>query len=236
MSLMNKSCRTLTHISLPAVIDIPDVVALLPLFDSYFPSLTSFHLGRWLQNPDPTISKAMTQFLIAHPLIRHLSIGLDPCNDGYGQLIFSESAVTSEMLPHLEFFHGCANSISIMARRGVRSLQTVTALSVDHIFDPDNSDELDVTAMFLQLERVGGLPELKEFRLEPSELTDVEDIHSWMAKLSTVCPGIERLSGALGEMSAVSHVIFVRHEFELIACYLGGNSVFVVIFPSLGPD
>jgi hypothetical protein len=234
MSLINKSRPTLRHISVPAVIDILQVVALLPLFHSHFPSLTSFHLGAWVQNPDPAVNKAITLFLIAHPLIRHLSLGFD--GDELGEMTLSESAVMGGMLPHLKSFHGHVNNITIMARRGVRSLKAVTALSVGHVLSEYNSDVLDTTAMFRQLESFGGLPELKEFRLEPPELTEIDQINSWMVKLSTVCPGIERLSGALGGRNPVSHVRFLQGEFELTVCHLAGNSIFVVIFPLPSPD
>lgn len=231
MSLINKSRLTLSHISLPADIDIPEVVTLLPLLNSYFPSLTSFHLGVWVEDPDPAINKVMSLFLISHPLIRHISLGFEE-----GAIMLSESDITGEMLPHLKSFHGHVNNIRMMARHGVRSLKTVTALSVGHVFSRNAVS--DITAMFLELESFGGLPELEEFRFEPDESLELFSypVASWIVKLATICPALERLSGDLGGWGPVSRTRFLLNDFELIAYHLGRNCVLVVFFPLPGPD
>jgi hypothetical protein len=225
MSIINTSRPTLSHISFPADIYIPEVAALLPLFNYYFPSLTSIHLGVWVEDPDPAINKAMSLFLIARTHIRHLSLGFG--RDEGSAIVLTESAVTSEMLPHLKSFHGHVNNITIMARRGVRSLKTIIALSVGHSFHWTAA--FDMTTMFLELERLKGLPELKEFRFEPGSDTESNShqISQWMVKLSRICPGLKRWSGAAGGKDPVRHTTFLLPEFELIAYLLGRNCVVI---------
>lgn len=207
LSCISASLLSITHLILLTDINYGREVA-LPLFECRFPRLTFLHLGDWVRDDS---NSAMTEFIIAHPLIDYLSLAF---NQVYSDLEdasveFSESIVRHDMLPCLRTFRGAAKNVLILARQGVRSLHMLSGLFVcattfSQVIDPDES----IDRMFWELGIFGGLPSLKEFHFVAGRCVE-DKLKKWTAVLAKICPVLERLSlsGNIDSVQAVSNTI-----------------------------
>jgi hypothetical protein len=208
------SCITTSRLSITQLI-LPVDFGFRPftlrlLFDLRFPNLTYLHLGDWIRNWSWS-SQGMTRFVIAHPLIEHLTIGFKRIypDDETTTAEFSESFVTTDEFPHLHTFRGRASNFMLLAKQGVRSLRTLRTLGVctpfySHRHLGARDPLMDLDEMFETLKSFGGLPFLKEFYFASSHYPR-ERLEQWIAALAELCPALERLSGGIWDVQAVSH-------------------------------
>jgi hypothetical protein len=182
LSLLNNSISTITHISIPSLFD-PVFFDWLPLFSYRFPVLRSFEMGSFsfenVEEDTIPFGAAMTQFLLAHPLIEHLSLS----NDGI-QLVWSDC--TPQMLPHLRNFVGSTNYLMSFTERDVHSLKQLEILSPRCTWEP----YISVHSILFQFAQFGGLPSLKQLDLDD---TREEKGESVILLVAQVAPALEQL-------------------------------------------
>jgi hypothetical protein len=181
-----------------------------------FPHLSSLELGSLIQtNTQERTNIAITEFILAHSLIEHLSLGRKRSNDMFFQL--RENLLHADSLPHLQTFEGFPENVTVMARRQVLSLFEITSLSlycwadvggmfneVDEMLDAVKTAGTNTPQKLLGLQSLR--LEFSTVRLDhkmPTNATAVTE-RNLMDRFSDMCPGITRWHGRLWPMHAVS--------------------------------
>lgn len=206
---MNASRETLTDIRLPVPISYaPTYDPLIQFLTLRFPHLSTLHLGGC--NNSPPVDAALTNFVVAHPLIEVLHLGLSgPYENSKSCHISPDIALDRGTLPRLRTLKADAFNLGVFARSGISSLQTLESLhtGIDYT---DEEGGVRFTEMYEALEACGGLPRLGTLKLELRGLEDELENARWVAGLGRLCPKIERFWGDLGVgWVAVSRLYFL---------------------------
>lgn len=210
LTLIHASRETLTHIRIPEPTGYSLVYeTLTQFFNLQFPCLSVLELGGW--NTTVPIGAALSNFLIAHPLIEELQLyfsDFDPCVDEIHCRISSDIALDPGTLPNLRHLTTDPFNLSIFIRSGLSSLQTLDSLHIGVCFVEEQ--EARFSEMYRALEAFGGLPELKVLELELVRVDDELANARWIAGLGKLCPKVERFRGdyEVG-WTSVSHFISV---------------------------
>lgn len=115
-----------------------------------------------MDHHNPATSEALTRFLINHPTIEDLSIGYS--TDKTWRIELSLDHLTRTMLPNLRHLHGHIANVTALADLHVLSMRRLTRLHTGHGLCVNAVEDFE--AMIESLMMFGGLPDLKDFRLE----------------------------------------------------------------------
>ena len=216
ISIMNSSMTTLTHISFTGHLSLFQPTCYYDFLDLTFPLLTSLELGSLFNTPSHEQSDtAITQFIIAHPSIHHLSLGKFAI--GPTSFQFDRNLLGEDCLPNLRSFEGFPQNITLLVQCRVRSLVELTTLS---LFSDSDLDNLPLETMFETVKtRVqvgpigcGHFPYVRNLRFEfHTDLSHrMESDRSvlahrrWVDKFSEICPSVVHWYGRLGPVNPVS--------------------------------
>lgn len=172
---------------------------LTQLFNIHFPRLSSLHLGEW--KSATLINSALTNFLIAHPLIEDLELCFSDENEGVGEeevhCHVSPVALRPGTLPNLRSLTADAFNLRAFLSSEVLSLQTLESLHTGVGYFKEQEDGYaQFSEMFCMLEAKGGLPGLKVLELELDGLYGGEvDNAYWIAGFGKLCPKVEKFWG-----------------------------------------
>ncbi|KAF8965733.1 hypothetical protein BDZ97DRAFT_1918020 [Flammula alnicola] len=208
--MMTASIESLTHISFTGRI----VHRTGKPYDDFlmlrFPNLLSLALGSLIHtNSEERTNIAITEFILAHPLIEHLSLGREKPTYMFFQL--RPNLLQPDSLPCLKSFEGFPENVTVMASRKVRSLFKITSLSLRSC---TQSTFEDVTAMFEAVKTADNTPMKFEFVKHLRFEFDVPLSHrmrshvtpighrSLMDEFSEICPIVSTWYGRLLPMYA----------------------------------
>ena len=214
ISVMRSSMETLTHISFNGHLSLLEhTTCYYKFLDLRFPHLTSLELGSLFNTTSQEQSDtAITQFIIAHPNIHHLSLGKFCI--GTTSFQFDGNLLVEDSLPNLRSFEGFPMNITLLARYNVRCLLELTTLS---LFSDLN--DLPLAEMFETVKTrlgpasgSGHFPCVQNLRFEfHTELshrmrTDATDLahRRWVDSFSEICPAVINWYGRLGPVNRVS--------------------------------
>ena len=236
ISIMKSSTKTLTHISFTGHLSLLQPTCYYDFLDLRFPLLTSLELGSLFNTASQELSNtAITQFIIAHPSINHLSLG--NLRIGSASFQFDGNHLSEDSLPNLRSFEGFPINITLLVQCNVRSLLELTALSL--FLDLNN---LSLTEMFEMVKtRLGSLgrghlPCVRNLRFEfHTDLSHQMETHlsdlthrKWIDGFSEICPAVVNWYGILGPVNRVSlnsQACLVVESF--IFCLLGSFSKYI---------
>lgn len=151
-----------------------------------FPRLKYLDVALYERSPEAHNSAAaLASFLLAHPLLEHLSLRPDGDDENLGL------NVCPNTLPNLRYFFGTVFHFATLVK-GAQFSQTLTVLHLKEAFAKwsDNDDLLH------SLEVFGGLPSLKEFRfeVETSDTSEAELVYKFILSLGPQFPALECLA------------------------------------------
>ena len=211
---MTLSMNTLTHISFNGHLSLlEDTSCYYDFLDLQFPLLTSLELGSLFNTTSQErTDTAITQFIIAHPNIHHLSLG--KFRIGSTSFQFDENLLVEDSLPNLRSFEGFPMNITLLAQSNVRCLLELTTLSLS-----SDSNDLSLKEMFDTVKTrlgsgTGHFPCVQNLRFEfHTELshrmeTDVSNLdhRRWVDGFSEICPAVINWYGRLGPVNRVSSI------------------------------
>ncbi|KDR70740.1 hypothetical protein GALMADRAFT_882531 [Galerina marginata CBS 339.88] len=186
-----------------------------------FPCLKSLELGSLLySDSEPRTNTTITKFILDHSGIEHLSLGRS--RPTYSCFQFDSCLLKSESLPSLKSFEGFPENITALATLPVRSLFSLTSLSiycekgeighnppVDEMFSAIEGG-VDRTLSFVRFLRFYFVVSFDHLMT----LNQTSRAHlDWMDKLSYVCPGVVEFWGNLPPMTSM-HIIKMFESFE----------------------
>ena len=219
ISIMRSSMETLTHISFKghlSLLELENTSCYYDFLNLRFPLLISLELGSLFNTTSQEISDtAITQFIIAHPNIRHLSLG--KCRIGTTSFQFDGSLLVEDSLPNLRSFEGFPMNITLLARSNVRCLPELTTLSLS-----SDLNDLTLAEMFETVKTrlgsgtgTGHFPCVQNLRFEfHTDLSHRMETHisdlshrRWVDGFSEICPAVINWYGRLGPVNRVSSKI-----------------------------
>ena len=207
---MRSSMETLTHISFNGHLSLEDTSCYYEFLDLHFPLLTSLELGSLFNTTSQERSDtSITQFIIAHPNIHHLSLG--KFRTGTTSFQFDGSLLVEDSLPNLRSFEGFPMNIALLAQSNVRFLLELTTLSLSSDL---NDSSLEEMFEIVKGSGSGLFPCVQNLRFEfHTELshrmeTHVDDLahRRWIDKFSEICPAVINWYGRLGSVDRVSTI------------------------------
>ena len=112
--------------------------------------------------PHATTSAWVTRFLVEHKTIEHLSLSKKVPRIGFF-FNLDRSLIAADFLPKLQSFEGCPPTATILARQGVRSMLSLTSLS---LFS-SGENLYDIFAMIdtIQSSSVGAMASVRDLRV-----------------------------------------------------------------------
>ncbi|KJA21343.1 hypothetical protein HYPSUDRAFT_42211 [Hypholoma sublateritium FD-334 SS-4] len=129
MPIMAASSSSLTNISFEGMVIHKTGQPYDFFLQHHFPNLLSLQLGSLIQTNIPLRTNTLiTQFILRHNGIQHLSLGRQRSNDMFFQ--FDETLLALDSLSCLQSFEGFPENVAVLARREVASLYQITALSI----------------------------------------------------------------------------------------------------------
>ena len=210
---MRLSMNTLTHISFNGYLSLLEPTSCYYKFlELRFPLLTSLELGSLFHTTSQDLSDtAITQFIIAHPNLSHLSLGKFCI--GTTTFQFDGTLLSQDSFPNLRSFEGFPTNINLLAQRNVRCLLELTTLSLS-----SDLNDISLEDMFETVKtRLGGsgsgyFPCVQNLRFEfHTDLshrmeTHVSDLahRKWVDGFSEICPAVINWYGRLGPVNRVS--------------------------------
>ena len=214
ISVMRSSMETLTHISFNGHLSLLEHTSCYYDFlDLQFPLLTSLELGSLFNTSSQERSDtAITQFIIAHPNIHHLSLG--KFRIGTTSFQFDESLLVEDSLPNLRSFEGFPINITLLARSNVRCLPELTTLSLS-----SDLNDFSLAEMFETVKTnlgsgsgSGHFPCVQNLRFEfHTDLSHQMETHisdlshrRCVDGFSEICPAVINWYGRLGPVNRVS--------------------------------
>ena len=220
---MRASIQTLTHISFNGYISLLESSRYYDFLELRFPLLTSLELGSLFSTSSPEHSNtAITRFIIAHPTIRHLSLGklttishqADENNDPIS-FQFDENFLRADALPNLRSFEGFPKNITVLVLQKVQSLLELTKLSLS-----SNRKDRSLVRMFEAVKTGlvdggpgdGCFPHVRDLAVEfhpdlsHNMETNLSDLayRKCLDGFSEICPAVINWYGTMGPMNAVS--------------------------------
>ncbi|KAF8153424.1 hypothetical protein B0H34DRAFT_800626 [Crassisporium funariophilum] len=220
LSLMSASAKTITHISfISKGFAFHEGEPFDEFLNIRFPHLESLELGSLSTSVNVVYSNnRVTQFIVAHPLIHHLSLGRQK---GWMFFQFDPALLDHGSLPALRSLEGFPENIAILARSNVLSLNDLTSLSVLS----SSGDFLDLPPMVQAVKEIGypPLPHVKKLRFEFNcifthymKTNQTSLLHrKWLDSLCEICPNVVDFYGALPPMNA-KHILSVFSSFDYI--------------------
>jgi hypothetical protein len=212
ISVMRSSMETLTHISFNGHLSLLEHNSCYYEFlDLRFPLLTSLELGSLFDTTSQEQSDtAITQFIIAHPNIHHLSLG--KVRIGITSFQFDGTLLAEDSLPNLRSFEGFPMNITLLARSNVRCLPELTTLSLSSDLDDSSLEEMFETVKTRLGPGSGHFPCVQNLRFEfHTDLshrmaTHISDLvhRRWVDGFSEICPAVINWYGRLGPVNRVS--------------------------------
>lgn len=184
---------TLTHISFSFIMayrEGPQSEEHYPgtyLLRSRFPCLKYLDVELFEEYPEVHNSAgALASFLLAHPLLEHLSLRPDEDNENLGL------AVCPGALPNLRYFLGTVFHFATLLKGALFSQRLV----VLHLKDTHSVKWSDNDDLLHSLKKLGGLPYLKEFRFEVESInsSEAELVYQFILSLSPLFPVLESLA------------------------------------------
>jgi hypothetical protein len=203
--------ETLTHISFIGHLSLLDTSCYYNFLDLRFPLLTSLELGSLFNTTSQERSDtAITQFIIAHPNLHHLSLG--KFRIGTSSFQFDGSLLEEGSLPKLRSFEGYPMNITLLARSNVRSLPELTTLSLSSDLNDASLEEMVETVKTRLGPGSGHFPYVQNLRFEfHTDLSHRMDTHAsdlahlrCVDKFSEICPAVINWYGRLGSVNQVS--------------------------------
>lgn len=216
MPIMAASSTSLTDISFEGMVVHKTGQPYDLFLQHHFPNLLSLQLGSLIQTNIPLRTNTLiTQFILRHNGIQHLSLGRQRSNDMYFQ--FDETLLEPDSLSRLQSFEGFPENVAALARREVTSLYRITVLS---LFCQTEGSLTEIRQMF-EIVRTQNMPkkhlEVQHLRLHfdvhlthrmPSNVTQL--IHlKLMDQFADMCPLATSLHSRLHPMSAVRRLPFI---------------------------
>ena len=206
ISVMRSSMETLTHISFTGHLSLFHPTCYYDFLDLKFPLLTSLELGSLFNAASQERSDtAITQFIIAHPSINHLSLG--KLDIGPTSFQLDGNRLAEDSLPNLRSFEGFPINITLMVQCNVRSLLGLTALSLFSDLNDQSLAEMFETVK-TRLGSFGGghFPCVRNLRFEfHTDLSHRMKTHlsnithrKWVDGFSEICPAVVNWYGRLG--------------------------------------
>lgn len=153
------------------------------------------------------VGTALTNFLVAHPLIEDLHLGFShPFAGGLHCHISPSVTLGPGTLPNLRRLTVDAFNFGIFIRSGISSLQMLESLHIDVGYFEEVERDVGFAETYSALEAYDGLPGLKTLELELGGLGDELRIACWITGFGKLCPKVERFWGdyEVGRI-AVSH-------------------------------
>ena len=213
ISVMISSLKTLTHISFNGHLSLlEDTSCYYDFLDLEFPLLTSLELGSLFSTSSQERSDtAITQFIIAHPNLHHLSLG--KFRIGTTSFQFDGSLLVEDSLPNLRSFEGFPMNITLLARSNVRCLPKLTTLSLSSDLTDPSLAEMFETVKTRLVSGSGHFPCVQNLRFEfHTDLshymkTNIYDLghRRWVDEFSEICPAVINWYGRLGPVNRVSY-------------------------------
>ena len=209
VSVMTSSMKTLTHISFNGHLSLLEHTSYYIFLDLQFPLLISLELGSLFNTTSQERSNtAITRFIIAHPNIRHLSLG--KFRMGTNSFQFDGSLLEEDSLPNLRSFEGFPMNITLLARSNVRCLPELTTLSLSS--DLNDLEEMFETVKTRLGSGSGHFPCVRNLRFEfHTDLSHQMETHisnlahrRWVDGFSEICPAVINWYGRLGPVNQVS--------------------------------
>ena len=223
ISVMRLSMETLTHISFNGYLSLLEHTSCYYNFlDLRFPLLTSLELGSLFNTTSQERSNtAITQFIIAHPNIHHLSLG--KFRIGTTSFQFDGSLLVEDSLPNLRSFEGFPMNITLLARSNVRCLLELTTLSLSSDLNDSSLEEMLETVKTRLGSGSGHFPCVQNLRFEfHTDLshrmeTNASDLghRRWVDGFSEICPAVINWYGRLGPVNrviSISQVLFLGSQ------------------------
>ena len=194
-------------------------------FDTFinlrFPGLRSLELGTFARCsesvPEAATIASVTRFVVEHNTIEHLSLSKRVPRNG---LFFhlDGDPITVDILPNLRSFEGCPATLTILTRRGVASVFSLTSLSLFSFEENLNDISAVVGAIKSSPARV--LTSVRNLRVNflsvvtPPVMAEGVHVMSFnptslretycLDKIAEVCPNVANYAGSLPAMCAVS--------------------------------
>lgn len=191
---INASRETLTHICIPVATDYtaPNE-SLIQFFTLRFPHLSTLEFGGW--NTVTPVGTALTNFLVAHPLIEHLTLGFaDPNGWEVHCHVFPNASLGPSTLPNLRCLSVDASNLGTFVRSGMFSLQSLESLHIGVGYFKEEEDG-GFANMYQALEAYGGLPGLKLLELELEGIINELGVARWILDLGKLFPKLEQFWG-----------------------------------------
>ena len=213
---MRSSMNSLTHISFNGYLSLLEPTSCYYEFlELRFPLLTSLELGSLFNTTSQELSDtAITRFIIAHPNLRHISLGKF-CM-GTTTFQFDGNLLEEDSLPNLRSFEGFPMNITLLAQSNVRCLLELTTLSLSSDLDDSSLEEMFETVKTSlghgSGSGLGHFPCVQNLRFEfHTDLshrmqTHVSDLahRRWVDGFSEICPAVINWYGRLGPVNRVS--------------------------------
>ncbi|KAF8153432.1 hypothetical protein B0H34DRAFT_800633 [Crassisporium funariophilum] len=229
LTALQFSHDTVTHISFRGK------PACHELFDLRLPRLLSLELGSLFYLKPEVIEStrtSLTEFLIAHPTLTHLSLGRTRYCEGPSRLWqLQYSILTPEVLPALASFAGFSPNLKDTLEFGVRSFRALTSLSLSHY-----TREKSMASRLHTMKNAGEcfplltrLTVIIEYSSPSENASDL--VLDFLKAIAGVCPAVVDWSGNLTPINNhVNAAIFSRKE-DVVSTFSSYENLKSISFP-----